>query len=150
MDSDDPIRISLDHASERGVGRLRALLAGVGRRAPGGSGRHTTTDPAAPRIEEGMLVVPRACARETWAVLFRSDDPRLLAFAFRLFGEIQERGWVPGLWRSGWDDGEAPPTRTLRACAPARRGAATTYAVRRTRTKVASSDHGEPPPNSVA
>ena len=117
MDSDDPIRISLDHASERGVVRLRALLAGVGRRAPDGSGRPTTTDPAAPRIEAGTLVVPRACARETWAVLFRSDDPRLLAFAFRLFGEIQERGWVAGLWRSEWDDGEAPPTRTLRACA---------------------------------
>jgi hypothetical protein len=96
MDSDDPIRISLDHASERGVARLRSLLNTIACRPGAAEADRTARGVGAPHIEEGTLVA-RACARETWATLFRSDDPRLLAFAFRLFGEIQERGWSRAL-----------------------------------------------------
>lgn len=149
IDSDAPIRISLSHASERGLARLRALVDAIPGAGGFARGSRLFEAHALPRIEGDTLVVPRPCARETWATLFRSDDPRLLAIAFRLFGEIQARGWVAGLWRSEWDRPE-PWGRSSLACGPRRPASAVKPDVRRPRGNGTGPDTGTPPPKSVA
>ncbi len=141
MAEEAPIRISLAHASEQGLARLRALVDAIPARAGFARGERSFLDHAVPTIEDGTLIVPRGCARETWAALFQSKDPRALAVAFRLFTDIERRGWVEGLWRSGWGSPEGQGNAT---CAHGTEG------VRRTGTGNAPPDHGSPPPKSVA
>jgi len=141
MDDEAPIRISLAHASEQGMARLRALVEAVPAKGGFARGGRRFLDHAVPTIEEGTLIVPRGCARETWAALFQSKDPRALAVAFRLFTDIQQRGWVEGLWRSGWSGGDGA-THSGDAGGPA--------IARRMDAKAPSPDRGSPPPRSVA
>jgi len=141
MGDDASIRISLAHASEHGVAQIRVLVDAVPAHEGFARGGRSFHDRAIPRIEAGVLVVPRGCARETWSALFHSNDPRALAVAYRLFAEIQHRGWVDGLWRSEWDD---TAERAVPCSRPRGRGGACR------RVKGRAPEHGNPPPMSVA
>jgi len=169
-----PIRISLAHVSERGRERLRLLLGLVATRSATRAARVPADACVAglPRLENGELVVPRECARETWTVLSHTCDACVLAVAYRLSAAIQGRGWSRAEGGTSWDRPDAAAVlRRLLPVAPAEVDGAEEGSVpgeaagdaaagdavegdgagdvRRRITTVASSDQG-PLPNSIA